>query len=197
MKLNDLTDYFGLTNTRADAPMEASLPYKDIAELGERKSLYAWETTNIPTGESFKLPKFNRSFIVIGLFVLLLFLLMKEFLLIAALGSMFFLWNVISGVSAEKVKHEVTTHGIDYAGQFFKWTELDEYYFTKKGNTDMLCINTSINLPKRLFFVLGAGDKSKLDSILGKYLTYLKKEPETVFDKAYTSVIEKVSLDGE
>lgn len=197
MKLNDVTDYFGFTNTRSEAPIEASLPYKDVEDLGERVSLFSWNTTNIPTGQAFKLPKFNRSFVVIGLFVLLLFLLMKEFLLIAALGSLFFLWNVLSGVSAEKVSHEITTHGINYAGQFFKWTELTEFYFTKTGSLDTLCINTKEKLPGRLILMLNAGDKEKVAELLGRYLTMLQKEPVTVFDKMYSSVIEKVSLDGE
>lgn len=197
MKLSDITDYFGFTNARAEAPVEAALPYRDIDDLGERKSLYKWETTNIPSNETFTMPKFNRSFVVIGLFVILLFLLMKEFLLIAALGAIFFLWSVLSKVSAQNVTHELTSHGVDYAGQFFKWTELSEYYFSSKNGSEMLCINTSVNLPKRLFLVLGNADKNKINEILGKYLDLLKKEPNTVFDKAYTSVLDKISLDGE
>lgn len=197
MKLNDVTDYIGLTNSRAEAPINAALPYKDVEELGERKTLFTWTTTNIPAGDSFKLPKLNRSFVVIGMFLLLLFLMMKEFLLIAALGSLFFLWNVLSGVRSEPVTHEISTHGISYAGQFYKWTELKEFFFGRLGNTDTLCINTVEKLPGRLILLVKISDKEKLTEILGRYLTFIQKEPTNVFDKVYNTVIDKVSLDGE
>lgn len=197
MKLTDVTDSLGITNTRAQAPIDPSMPYKDVEDLGERKELYSWTTTNIPSGEAFKLPKVNRSFVVIGIFLLVLFLVMKEFLLIAALGSLFFLWNVLSGVKSEPVSHQITTHGINYAGQFFKWTELKEFFFAKMGNADTLNINTIQRLPGRLILLINPQDKDRLSEILSKYLTYVQKEPNNVFDRVYETVIDKVSLDGE
>ena len=193
--LNKLTDFVGLTKTRqGDAALVAKPAF--VPE-GDRTILFEWNTVTRPQIAVLSAPKLNRSFVVIGGFIALLLILMHEFLLIAAIGSIVFLWYALSASPVEQVNHKITNHGVEYAGQFYGWNELSKYFFTKTGSMDSLCIDTVDRLPGRLFFMINQADKETIKEIVGKYLIYLEEEPRTFADKWYEKAIGKISFNKE
>jgi len=193
--LNRFTDFIGVTRTREKEAGAVAKP--TFVPEGERQILFEWTIATRPQIGALTTPKFNRSFIVIGIFIAVLLILMREFLLIAAIGSIVFLWYALSAAPVEQVKHRITSHGVEYAGQFYGWQELKKYFFTRTGAMETLCIDTVDRLPGRLIFMIEGKDKETIKELVGKYLTYLEEEPRTFADKWYEKAVGKISFNKE
>jgi hypothetical protein len=137
----------------------------------------------------------TRTFMVIGVVVALLLAAMQEFWLIAVIASIAFLSYVLRVTPPEKVKHEITTHGVRFATEFFGWNELEKYYFGVDGSDDILVVDTKEVLPGRLFFIINSADKDKISELFSKHVHFMEKPPEGFMEKTYSSVLDKFSFD--
>ena len=105
----------------------------------------------------------------------LILLFVKEFLLVAVILSLYFVFWVLNTVIPEKVSHKITNKGIGTGGKTYKWEELSRFWFTKKWENKILNVETKMRFPGGLLILLGP-EKEKVKKILGKYLTFEKPE---------------------
>lgn len=195
IKLTDVTDMVGITNTRAKEPTLPVKPTFDPEKEGDRKVLHSWETVTRTQAPIKSAPKINRSFVIIGAVIALLLVAMKEFMLIAVVASIIFMRYVLSATPARSVRHTISNHGIDYSGQFYGWNALTKFFIKSIDGTDMLCVDTVDRLPGRLYLLLRSGDREKVKEIVGRYLTFLEEEPKTFADRIYDSATSRISTD--
>jgi len=191
MQIKDITSFVGLTRKKEPS---IAVPQVDPKSYGEKLIEHTWTAPNRIVKEMSQ--KSAKTVIVIAVSVSLLFALMQEFFLIIVIASAGFLYYMLSKSPATEVKHEVSNHGVSYAGeQFYYWHELKQFFFKNDGGGTMLCIDTVEKLPGRLFLTIDPADKEKLNEIFSKRLVFLAEEPKGIVDKMYGSAISKFSLD--
>ena len=196
MQIRDLTSFIGLTRKK-EAPAltnVTSAPQVDPKSYGEKLVEYTWSAPNRVVKEMSQ--KSAKTLIIIAVSVSLLFALMQEFLLIIVIASAGFLYYMLLKSPATEVKHEVSSHGVWYAGeQFYYWHELKQFFFKSDGGGTVLCVDTTERLPGRLFLNIDPADKDRLKETFSKRLVFLEEEPKGFVDKVYGSAISKFALD--
>lgn len=195
MQLKDLTSFVGLTKKKEEpiSPSTASVK-PDPSMYGEKVVEHSWTAPNRVVNQLSQ--KSAKTIIVIAVSVSLLFALMQEFLLIIVIASAGFLYYMLSKSPATEVEHQVSTHGLWYAGeQFYYWYELKQFFFKSDGQSLFLCVDTVERLPGRIFLNIKPEDKEKLKELFAKRLLFLEEEPKNFIDKAYGSAISKFALD--
>lgn len=193
MKLTDVTNLLGVTSTKDAEPELPSKPTFDPEKEGDRKILLRWTAPGRASKKALS-EKTIRSMIIIFSVVALLLVVMQEFFLIIAIASIIFISYILSSTPPEDIHYEISNHGINYNGQFYSWGDLKQYFFTSEDNFETLNVDVLNGLPGRLYLTIKSGDKEKLQEIFSRYLPYLEKAPQNVFDRAYDSVIGKFEL---
>lgn len=196
MQIKDVTSFIGLTRKKdAFAPADGvSVAPVDPKSYGEKIIEHTWLAPNRVVKEMSQ--RSAKTLIVIAVSVSLLFALMQEFLLIIVIASAGFLYYMLSKSPATEVKHEVSNHGVWYAGeQFYYWHELKQFFFKTDGIGTILCADTIEKLPGRIFLNIDPANKEKLKEIFSKRLVFLEEEPKGLVDKMYGSAISKFALD--
>lgn len=127
--------------------------------------------------------------------VSLLLVLAGQFLLIALIVSIAVLFYVLSSVPPEKVKHEIDNYGIFYLGREYYWTDLKFFFFTKEAGFDVLNVDTKEPYPGRLFLLLQSVTIDQVKGLMSQHLPMREEPPQTVFDKAYKNISNKLSLE--
>lgn len=139
----------------------------------EKKTLFEWQAASRP----FK--KRNREvFLTSGAIVALISLILlfvKEFLLIAVLLSLYFVFWVLNNVSPEQASHKITNRGVETGGEIYKWDELNRFWFSEQWGNRILNIETKKRFPGRLTLLLGP-EKAIIKEVLSKHLVLEKPE---------------------
>lgn len=125
--------------------------------------------------------------------VILLFV--REFLLIAVVLSLYFVFWVLNSVVPEKVNHKIINKGIKTGGKTYKWEELNLFWFTEKWGNSILNVETKRSFPGRLLILLGPA-KEEVKKVLGKHLT-LEKPEKNWLNGAAEWLQKKVPLEKE
>jgi hypothetical protein len=195
MQLKDITSFIGLTKKKEEpAVLEQTTTKQGPSMYGEKVVEYSWTAPNRVVKEISQ--KSAKTIIVIAVSVSLLFALMQEFLLIIVIASAGFLYYMLSKSPVAVVDHQVSTHGLWYAGeQFYYWYELKQFFFSGDGESLFLCVDTVERLPGRIFLNIKPEDREKLKELFAKRLLFLEEEPKNFIDKAYGSAISKFALD--
>jgi len=117
----------------------------------------------------------NKWFLVIVvlslLFSLLLAILGNYLLMIAIMSLLFFLYAA-GTTKPITVKHQITARGIDTSDKLYDWYMLKDFYFTKKENTIFLVVDTKLNFPGALVFLVNEKDKDPIFVLLQEKLLY-------------------------
>jgi hypothetical protein len=192
MNLPQISDFLGITNSRAK--QQQQVPAQPAPEaLGEKQILLEWEAlSRSEVKETSR--KFTRTFTVIGVIVALLLILMQEFFLILIVISVLFVTHALSNTPAEKIKYQVSNHGVQVVEHLYYWSELKQFFFITKEDVQVLAIDTRLGLPGRLFLTIYPQDKDNLKEIFSNHLVYLEKEPKTFFDTAYDTILQRFSF---
>jgi len=154
----------------------------NVVPLKEEKVLFSWQALARPYQKKTR-DFWVTAFSSVGLVCLILFVV-GEWVLIAALLALLFLYYVLTTVEPEKVAYRVTTKGVYLPGlkQKISWDFLKSFYFTEKWGYPLLKIDTYlVNLPV-ISLVILKKDKEKLAKIFKKYLP-LGEEEENLADK--------------
>ena len=159
----------------------------------EIKTLLEWKSPSRPFKRRDRDYFTTIAAIVFLIGVILLFI--KEFLLIGVMLALMFVSYVLATVEPEEAEHRITTEGITTGSKTYLWTELREFYFTKKWNDTILNINTKLKFPGRLLVLLGGLDEKKIKDELGKYLSYRETPVVTWMDNAADWLSKKVPLE--
>ena len=194
MKITEITDFLGLTDVKKGQGLEPEKGKLDRDDLGPRKVLFAWEGVPRVTKTSLD-PRYKKTIMIIGGVIMFLLFLMKEFLLILVVASMFFISRVMSSNPVGKFKYEASTHGIAVNGNMYYWDEMLRFFFSGHFGDEHLSVDLTEGMPPRLIIGFKKEDKKKIIETLNKYIPYLEEEPLTFVDKAYKQVIDKFDLE--
>lgn len=156
----------------------------------KKKVVFRWEAPLKPK-QSVANMKFVRSMGVIAIVVGLLLVAMQEFLLIIAIASLVFVRYLVTNTPEETVVHEVSNHGISFAGTMYPWEEIKQFYFMNQEGTEMMLVDLTKDLPARLYFVINPNDKDKLQDVVNEYIPFLEEAPKDFMKDAYNTVIDR------
>jgi hypothetical protein len=136
----------------------------------------------------------NIAAIVFLLVVILIFA--REFLLIAAVLSIVFLIYVLSTVAPEDVPHKLTNLGIESVGHFYRWEELNDFWFEEQWDQTMVVVRPILGT--RLILLLGThAPKDKVREILARHIPFRETPEKSWIDNAATWLSEKIPLEKQ
>lgn len=141
-------------------------------------------------------PEYYRKIAVIIVFLALLLLIIKEFLLIGILAIIFVVVYIFHTIPPGKVRHEITTNGVNYASQHaYKWDELDNFFIEKKAGVNILNINTKRMLPGRIFLLLDMKTTpAEVTRIINEYLSVMDVPEKSVIEQFTANFAKKIKL---
>jgi len=117
----------------------------------------------------------KKSFLIIIVMTLLFSLylaIMKHYLLMIAIMSILFLLYVAGTTKPVKITHKITARGIDTGAKLYEWYMLKSFYFTKKEDQILLLVETKLNFPGVLTFLVNDKDKDPIFVLLQDKLLY-------------------------
>ena len=132
----------------------------------------------------------------IGAIVFLLTIILvfaSEFVLVLAMLSIVFLVYVLSTVPPENVDHKITNLGMESAGHYYRWEELDEFWFEEQWGQTLLVLKPQIG--PRIVVLLGGEKKEKIRELLAKHIPFREVPEKTWMDNASSWLSSKVPLD--
>ncbi len=145
------------------------------------RTLLEWDAPARP----YKKPhsSYYRTIAIIVILVILVALFMREFILIGVILSFCFVIYVLGFVPPEDVKYKISTQGITIGEHFYFWSDLESFWFTKKGDSTLLNVLTHLRFPAQLIIMLGSLEENQVKDTLGKYLPYHEIAPQSFIDK--------------
>jgi hypothetical protein len=117
----------------------------------------------------------KKSFLIVIVMTLLFSLylaIMKHYLLMVAIMSVLFLLYVAGTTKPVKITHKITARGIDTGAKLYEWFMLKSFYFTKKEDQILLLVETNLNFPGVLTFLVNDKDKEPIFVLLQDKLLY-------------------------
>lgn len=117
----------------------------------------------------------KKSFLMVIVMTLLFSLylaIMKHYLLMVSIMSIIFLLYVAGTTKPVKINHKITARGIDTGGKLYEWYMLKSFYFTKKEDQILLLVETKLNFPAVLTFLVNDKDKDAIFVLLQDKLLY-------------------------
>jgi hypothetical protein len=165
-----------------------------VVDLNEEKMLIEWEAAE----RSFK--KRNRDFWITAVAILILvsviFIFIKEFFLVIALGSLLFLGYVLSTVPPGMAKYKITNRGIYFGEQFYPWEILERFWFKNSLDSEMIHFGTLMQFPRVISMVIMAEDKEKIKEIVVKRIPMIQESP-TFVDKTTAWFSKRLPLEDK
>lgn len=168
---------------------------------GESAEVFVAKETNILL--SWKAPlrpfkKQDREFwatvlsIVFLLAVILFFV--REWLLIAVMVSLVFVYYAFSSVPPEEIENQILNKGIRFTGNQYPWEAITRYWFTKKWGQKILNLDLKEGFPGRLQLLLGDRREEEIKEILKKYISEETPRP-SFLDRAANWLSQKFPLE--
>ena len=134
------------------------------------KTLLAWHAPGRPFKEKGR--EFYVNSFLILLFLEVILLLFREYLLMLVLGSLVFLAYALSAVPPRAMFYKISSEGIMVEDHFYLWQELYDFYFKTQHGQEMVHIRTKWFVPGELVLVLGEVSKNHVRDVLLPYLPY-------------------------
>lgn len=160
----------------------------------EEKILIEWEAAE----RSFK--RRDRDFWITAIALLVLvsviFIFIKEFFLVIALGSILFLGYVLSTVPPSLVRNKITNKGVYFGEQFYPWDVMDKFWYKTSLDSEMIHFLTILRFPRVISLVINDKDKSEIKEIVVKRIPYVENSP-TFIDKLTKWVAERLPLEDK
>lgn len=158
-----------------------------MEESAQEKELFKWTAPERPFKPASK--QFFTTAIAIVVLISIVLALSGEWMLIAVLASMIFVYYVWTKVPPENIEYTLTTRGIRVGTQLYKWEDCTRFWF----QDELLMVDTPVNFPRRLHVI---ADKNAVEDILKKYV--LEEKPEaTVIDRTSAWISEKFPLEAK
>jgi len=145
-------------------------------EVIQNTKLFEWSAP-----ERYRMKLNSKGFLIIlalSLLFIALLAVLNKFFLIAAIIAMLFVLYAAATTEPLIVKHKITKRGIETADKLYEWYMLDSFYITKKEGVYTILVNTKLNFPKMLIMLARKEDKDAIFVILQKHLLYedIKKQ---------------------
>ncbi len=124
----------------------------------------------------------------------IVFLFMKEFLLIVVAWAAVFFVYALSKTPPEEVEHKITAEGITSMNHSYLWEEMDKFWFEGEGAERMLKITSGkAGLFGELAMLLGNTSEEKIKTVLSDYLPFVEAPHKTFADTASDWLVQKFS----
>ena len=173
--------------------MDDKTEVKETVDVNEERVLFEWEAPE----RSFQ--QRDRDFWITAIAILVLvsviLIFVKEFFLIVALGSVLFLFYVLSTVPPEKVKNKLTNRGVYFGELHYSWDLLERFWFKKSLSSETIQFETKLRFPRQVPLVIDEKDKEKIREIVLKRIPLLESSP-TFVDKLTKWFGERLPLEN-
>ena len=116
--------------------------------------------------------KYFMIIVALSLVLILLLAILGHYFLMGAIIALLFLIYVLGTTKPQKVTHQITARGIDTGNKLYEWYIMKSFYFTKKQDQLFLIVDTKLNLPGALLFLLSEKDKDAIFVLLQEKLLY-------------------------
>lgn len=135
----------------------------------------------------------NVGAIVFFLVIILIFA--REYMFILAILSIVFFIYVTSTVPPENVSHRLTNLGIESAGHFYRWEDLQEFWYEEQWGQVKMVIRPVYG--SLLIVLLGNEDKTKVREIVTKHIPFREQPQKSFIDNAARWLTEKIPLEKQ
>ncbi len=163
-----------------------------LNNLNEEITLYEW------TAAERAFQKKDKDFWITSIAILVLvsviLIFIKEFFLIIALGSLLFLFYVLSTVPPGEIKYRITNRGIYLGDTQYFWDIFEKFWFKPNLSSEMIHLGTVLRFPRVVSLVMKANDKEKLKEIFIKKIPMIESAPSFI-DKLTAWAAEKLPLE--
>lgn len=164
----------------------------EVLSVREIKTLFAWKAP-VRVFKS-RNREFWTTVLSIAFLLAVILLFIKEWLLIAVIIALIFVYYVLSSVPPEEIEHQITNRGIRFAGKGYLWEEISQYWISEKWGQKIINFETQFRFPGRLELIFKIEDEGKIREILKKYLPE-EVPPPSFLDRASSWLSKKVPLE--
>ena len=149
-----------------------------LLDTNEEKVLFEWVAAERAFQRREK--DFWVTAVAILVLVAVIFIFIKEFFLIIALGSLLFMFYVLSTVPPADVKYMITNRGVYFGEIHYYWDVLEKFWFKKSLSTEMIHFGTVLKFPRTVSLVIKPADKDKLQELVLKKLPLIDNPPSMI-----------------
>ena len=96
------------------------------------------------------------------------------------MGSILFLFYVLSTVPPENIKNKLTNRGVYFGEARYEWMVLRRFWFKKSLSSQLLAIETNLRFPRQIMLVINSEDQEKIKEIVVKRIPMLEESPTFV-----------------
>lgn len=176
--------------------MEQSVKQPETKELADlRDVLLEWKAPARPFKKRDK--TYFQTVVALVFLLFAISLYFREWLLIGVILGVFFVAYVLSAVEPPEIKIKITKKGIWIHEEFYKFSEMGEYWFEKNLESRVVVITLPARAPGRLDLVLGSVNRQQIDLVLRERLVFREKPLKNFVDKASEWLQKKVPLEEE
>ncbi|MCX8008520.1 MAG: hypothetical protein N3A54_02330 [Patescibacteria group bacterium] len=139
--------------------------------------------------------EFFKNVAAIVFFLIVILFFAREFLIILAILSLSFLLYVFNTIRPHNVFHKITSSGIETDQQFYPWRDLNEFWFERQWEKDMMVV--SLQTGKRITMILENVDKNNIKEIMIRFLPMREESQKSFADKASHWLSRKIPLENQ
>lgn len=152
---------------------------KDITiDTNEEKTLFEWVAAERAFQKREK--DFWITAVAILVLVAVIFIFIKEFSLVVALGSLLFLFYILSTVPPGEITYKITNRGIYFGETHYYWDVLEKFWFKQNLSTEMIHFGTVLRFPTAVSLVINPKDKEKIKEIVVQKIPLIETSPNFV-----------------
>ncbi len=156
------------------------------------KNLLSWKAYSRVYKKRTKMYYINIAIIV---FLLgLIAITVNEPIVALVILSLGFVAYVLAYIEPEIVENKITRLGVVTNGNAFLWTELGDFWFSRRNNQTILNI-TQNRLRPAIVMIIEDSKKDKIIDILSEQLNFRRDYKGFVVDKMADKLVEKVPLE--
>ena len=119
------------------------------------------------------------SLFAIGLILIIIFALFKEFWLILITASIVFVYYALHRVEPAEIEHRVLSTGVEVGGRMYAWEDRKSFWIINTADPAILRVETKLFLPHVLELVLPdetpQDDLQKLKQLITTYIPAIEK----------------------
>ncbi len=169
-----------LPATRQELP---TIPAPDPSYNNNQvKTLLSWSAPGRPFQKKSK--EYYLTSMLIVLFVEVILFLFSQYLLMVVVLSLVFVSFALASVAPRDFHYRISTEGITVEDHFYLWQELYDFYFKRRGNTEVLHARTHAFIPGELAITLGDMDKEHVKNVMLPFLPYREVVRPTFTEKS-------------
>ncbi len=157
-------------------------PQPEASYSHQVRTLLSWSAPGRPFHKKSK--EYYLTSMLIALFVEVILFLFSQYLLMLVVLSLIFVSFALASVPPRYFHYRLSTEGITIEDHFYLWQELYDFYFKRRGNSEVLHIRTHAFIPGELTITLGDMDKEHVKSVLLPYLPYREVIKPTFMEKS-------------